>query len=55
VRGKENTENWPNIQFEECVGNLEHKDVRVTVIMYDENTLDCASHAKVLIVILEAL
>jgi hypothetical protein len=29
--------------------------VGMTMIMYDENALDGASHAKVLIVILEAL
>jgi len=54
-QGEKNTENWKNIQLEESVGDLKHKDVGMTVIMHDENTLDRASHAKVLIVILEAL
>jgi len=27
----------------------------MTMIMHDENTLDCASHAEILIVVLEAL
>jgi hypothetical protein len=29
--------------------------VRVSVVVYDEDALDCASHAKILIVVLKAL
>lgn len=29
--------------------------MRVSVVVYDEDALDCTSHAKILIVVLEAL
>jgi len=43
------------IQLKECVGDLEHEDVRMTMIMNDEDALDGATHAKVFIVVLETL
>jgi hypothetical protein len=46
---------WWHTQLEEGIRNLEHKDMRVAVIMDDENTLDRPTHTKILIVILEAL
>lgn len=51
----ENVDNRQSIQLEECVGNLEHEDVWMSMIMNDEDTLDCPAHAKVLVVILETL
>lgn len=42
-------------QFEERVGNLEHEDVRVSMVMHDEDPLDGAAHTKVFIVILQPL
>ena len=44
-----------NIQFEERVCNLQHEDVRVTVVMYDQYTLHRPTHPKVFIVVLESL
>lgn len=43
------------IQLEERVSNLEHEDMRVTVVMHDENALHGATHAKVLIIVLKTL
>ena len=43
------------VQFEKGVGDLQHEDVRVAVVVDDKNTLDGATHAKVFIVVLEAL
>ncbi len=44
-----------DIQFEKGVCDLEHEYVGVAVIVDDEYSLYCATHAKVFIVILEAL
>lgn len=44
-----------NSQFEERVGDLKHQDMRVTMVVHDEDALDRPPHAEVLIVILEAL
>jgi hypothetical protein len=44
-----------HVQFEEGVGYLEHEDVWVSMVVHDEYALDCATHAKVLIVVLETL
>ena len=42
-------------QREERVGDLEHEDVRVAVVVHDEDVLDGAAHPKVLVVVLQAL
>lgn len=42
-------------QLEEGVGDLQHEDVRVPVVVHDEDALDGAPHAKVLVVVLQAL
>ena len=42
-------------QLEERIGYLEHEDVRMTVVMDDEDTLDCSPHPKVLIVVFQSL
>jgi len=42
-------------KLEECVGNLKHEDVRMTMVVNDEDALDRAAHAKVFIVVLETL
>jgi hypothetical protein len=52
---EKSADNLQSIQLEECVGNLKHEDVRMTMIMNDEDALDCAAHAEVLVVILETL
>jgi hypothetical protein len=44
-----------DIQFEKGVCDLEHKYVGVTVVVDDEDTLYCATHAKIFIVVLETL
>jgi hypothetical protein len=43
------------VQLKEGVGDLEHENVRVTMIVYDEDAFNCAAHSKILIVILETL
>jgi hypothetical protein len=43
-----------DVQFEEGVGDLEHEDVGVPLVVHDEDALGPPSHSKVLIVILEA-
>jgi len=52
---EKSADNQQSIQLEECVGNLKHEDVRMTMVVNDEDALDCAAHAKVLIVVLETL
>ena len=52
---EKSTDNRQSIQLEESVGNLKHEDVRVTMVMNDEDALDCATHAEVFIVVLETL
>ena len=42
-------------QLEERVGDLEHEDMRVAMVVYDEDALDGATHAEVLVVVLQAL
>lgn len=42
-------------QFEERIGNLQHQDVRVSVVMYYQYSFDCASHAEIFVVVLETL
>jgi hypothetical protein len=42
-------------ELEERVRDLEHEDVRVPVVVDDEDALDGAPHAKVLVVVLQAL
>jgi hypothetical protein len=42
-------------QLEKGVGNLQHEDVRVAMVMNYKDALDRPAHAKVLIVVLEAL
>ena len=42
-------------QFEERVGDLEHEDVWVAVVVHDEDALDGAPHPEVFIVVLEPL
>ncbi len=44
-----------HLQFEECVRDLKHEDMRVAVVMDDEDTLNCPPHAKIFIVILQPL
>lgn len=39
-------------QFEEGIGDLKHQDMGVAMIVDDKDTLDCAAHTKVFIVIL---
>lgn len=43
------------VQFEERVSDLEHEDVRVSVVVDDQHALDGSSHAKVFIVVLQPL
>lgn len=52
---EKSADNQQSIQLEECVGNLKHEDVRMTMVVNDEDALDCAAHAKVFIVVLETL
>jgi hypothetical protein len=54
-QSEKSADNRQSIQLEECVGNLEHEDVRMAMVMNDEDALDCAAHAEVLIVVLETL
>jgi hypothetical protein len=42
-------------QFEEGIGDLEHKDVRVPVVVDHKDTFDGPPHAKVLIIVFEPL
>ena len=44
-----------NVQFEESIGDLEHKNVGMPVVMNHKNPLYCSSHAKILIVVLKTL
>ena len=43
------------IQLEECVGDLEHEDMGMSVVVYDEDAFDCSAHAKVFVVVLQTL
>jgi len=43
------------IQFEEGIGDLEHEDMRVAVVVNNKNTLDGAAHAIILVVVLQTL
>lgn len=42
-------------QLEEGIGDLEHQDVRVAMVVHNKNALDGAPHTEVFIVVLEAL
>ena len=44
-----------DIQFEKSIGDLEHEDVRMPMVMNHENPLYGSSHAKILIIVLKAL
>ena len=44
-----------DLQLEKCVGNLEHEDMRMAMVVHDQDTFYCSSHSKVFIVVLEAL
>lgn len=44
-----------NEQFEECICNLEHENVRMAVVMHDKDPFDRAPHAEILIVVLQTL
>ena len=37
------------IQFEECIGDLQHQDMRVVMLMADEYTLASSSHAMLFV------
>jgi len=54
-QSEKSADNRQSIQLEECVGDLKHEDMRMTMVMNNEDALDCAAHAKVLIVVLETL
>ena len=43
-----------DLQLEKCVGNLEHEDMRMTMVVHDQDTFYGSSHSKVFIVVLEA-
>lgn len=51
--GKERAER--DLQLEEGVRNLKHENVRVSVIMDDQDTFDSPTHAVVLVVVLKTL
>jgi hypothetical protein len=42
-------------QLEKCIGDLQHEDMGVPMVVHDEDALDSPSHAKIFIVVLEAL
>ena len=42
-------------QFEECIRNLQHEDVRVVVLVADQDALACPSHTTCLVVFLQSL
>ncbi len=44
-----------HLQFEEGVGNLQHQDVRVIVLVADQNPLTRSSHPVLLIVLFQPL
>lgn len=44
-----------DVQFEERVGNLEHEDVGVPVVVHNEDSFDRSPHTEVLIVVLQTL
>lgn len=44
-----------HVQLEERIGNLEHENVWMSMVMYDEDPFDRATHTEVFIVVLQAL
>jgi hypothetical protein len=46
---------WGNAQLEEGVCDLQHKDVRVVVLMADQDGLARPSHAMLVVVLFESL
>lgn len=44
-----------NGQFEECIGNLQHQDVRMVMLMADQYSFARPSHAMQLVVLLQPL
>lgn len=42
-------------QLEECVGNLEHQNVRVAVVVDKQDALNRAAHSTLIIVVLQPL
>ena len=48
-------QNTGSVQLEEGVGDLEHEDVRVVVLMTYKHAFAGASHAMLLVVLLQAL
>lgn len=44
-----------DVQFEERVGNLEHEDVGVPVVVHNEDSFHRPPHTEVLIVVLQTL
>ena len=45
-------ENRSNVQLEEGIGDLQHQDMWMAVVVDNEDTFNCTSHSKVFIVIL---
>jgi hypothetical protein len=42
-------------QFEKCIGDLEHENVWMTVIVYNQYSFYSSAHAEVFIVVLKTL
>lgn len=42
-------------QFEKCVRNLQHQDVRMAVLMAHQNSLTCSAHTILLVMLLQPL
>ena len=40
-------------QFEECIGNLEHEDMRMIMLVADKDTFTSSSHSMFFIVLLQ--
>lgn len=44
-----------NSQFEKCIGNLQHEDMGMAVVVYNKNSFYGTAHSKVFIVVLKPL
>ena len=44
-----------NVQLEERVGDLQHENVWMSMVVHDQDSLYCATHSKVFIIIFQTL
>jgi hypothetical protein len=44
-----------NSQFEKCIGDLQHEDMGMAVVVYNKDSFYGTAHSKVFIIVLQPL